>query len=326
MKILKQVEETVTRVTSTVPDYQIDDRSSFDQTAREPIPRLYFFHTLDCLFDLAHAVSHDFYDRPEMFSKHTGLSDAFGRLRVRYGCDEAVLDKVQRTQIYTPLFGKRFSADLSGGEGDFPRLRNELLLACITYVEAKLVGDERTLLQQVKHKHGLFKGFLTTLFGESVDWSCHAVTKLAEPCAYTILRNEGVAAVYGVTAKPIDDWPYVLDNNGGKLVEKITQQLPLPERLEATADLIPGKYISREEITNLQRAAIEGAKTLATALCIGTHSNDSDYRLLAHKGYTWANALKSLIPFAVGKTLRSVTGPLYSALVEAASNYLPRVR
>src|SRR5262245_56103997 len=88
-----------------IPDHQIDDFASFRKVTSAPheVAGLYFFQELDCLVDLAHRVSTDFYDRPELF---TDLNDApppaprfaatLAALHARYGCDEKFLNKLRR--------------------------------------------------------------------------------------------------------------------------------------------------------------------------------------------------------------------------------------
>jgi len=290
---------------ATIANHQIDNIASFNAATSEPhqIAGIYFFYKLDCLIDLAHKVSHDFYDRPELF---TDLKDAAGntiaptlaKLHARYGCEESYLNKERRQAIYSALFGKSTSTDSSADEeGDFPNLRDELIEACATFVETKF-GDEESLRENVKQKHRLFKEYLTGLKGDSVTWSRdNSLSVHTEQVSYPILRNKGVSAVYGIATPARDAWPYSFDSNADKLVEKISKQLMRPEQAgEMNSD---GKremhpYISREAITNLQRAAIEGANAIATVIDVDAGSNDEDVNLLIRKCYTWGTALKNL--------------------------------
>ena len=290
----------------TIPDHQIQDFASFNAVTSDPhqVAGLYFFYQLDCLIDLAYEVSHDFYDRPELF---TDLADAtaegtiapiLARLHARYGCDESFLNKKQRHAIYCALFGKSASMDASADEGgNFPNLRDELLEACATFVETKF-GDAASLRENVRQKHRLFKEYLTGLQGESVRWSRdNALSGLTEQVSYRILRNQGVSAVYGIRTPPGAAWPYTFDSNADKLVENISKQLMWPEQseeMDSDGNNEMHKYLSREEITNLQRAAIEGAKALATIIDVDAGSTDDDVDLLIRKCYTWGTALRNL--------------------------------
>ena len=51
--------------------------------------------------------------------------------------------------------------------------------------------------------------------------------------------------------------------------------------------------ITREEITNLQRIALEGAKSIATTLDVDARSSDADLDRLITKCYTWSTALRN---------------------------------
>jgi len=291
--------------TLTIPDHQISDFISFEAATKNQyqVAGLYFFYTLDCLIDLANKVSHDFFDRPELF---TDLPDGLGgsiaptiaKLHARYGCEESFLNKVQRHAIYSQLFGKATSMDSPADEeGDFPNLRDELLEACATFVETKF-GDEVSLRENVLQKHRLLKEYLIGLKGDSVSWSRdEALSSLTEQVGYKILRNNGVSAVYGIATAPRAAWPYTFDSNADKLVEKISKQLIWPvnsEKMNSDGKGDMRGYISREEITNLQRVAIEGAKAIATVIDVDEGSSVDDADLLIRKCYTWSTALKSL--------------------------------
>jgi hypothetical protein len=300
-----------------IPDYPINDLKSFNDVTSEPhqVAGVYFFYQLDCLIDLAYKVAHDFYDRPELFTDLAGASETIAKLHARYGCDEAFLNKKQRQAIYAALFGMSASMDsLPEEEGNFPNLRDELIEACATFVETKF-GDEDSLRENVRQKHRLFKEYLTGLGGDSVTWSRDgALAGLTEEVSYKILRNGGVSAVYGIATEPKKEWPYTFDSNADKLVEKISQQLMSPEKSGETD--VDGKhemykYISREEITNRQRAAIEGARAIATIIDYvegGDPDEDkADIGKVITRCYTWGTALRNLknYPRSFSKTFTS---------------------
>src|SRR5687768_4835571 len=128
-----------------IPDHQISDLKSFEKVTGKQyqVAGVYFFYKLDCLVDLAHKTSHDFFDRPELFTDLTAAGGAvippiLARLHARYGSDETILNREQRHAIYAALFGKSASTDSSVDEGsDFRNLGDELMEACATFVETK---------------------------------------------------------------------------------------------------------------------------------------------------------------------------------------------
>jgi hypothetical protein len=301
---MPEVGTTKAKIIDEAAGDRINDFASFNAFTGEPrqVAGLYFYYKLDCLIDLAYAVAHDFYDKPHLFTKlpdGQGVSavTTIAKLHARYGCDEQFLNRDQRAAIYAALFGKPASSDAPGlGEGSFCPLRDELLAACATFVETKF-GDEIALRENVRQKHRLLKEYLTGLHGDSVRWSKEqSLSALTEKAAYPILRNQGVAAVYGISTPPTDDWPYTFDANANKLIEEVSKRLMGGQSTPMTTDGKPEVpwYVSREEITNLQRAALEGAKAIAIVLNVDTGSTDDEVNRLIRRCYTWATALRSL--------------------------------
>jgi hypothetical protein len=287
----------------TINDHQIADRSSFAAvTGRgREVAGIYFFYKLDCLVDLAYLVAHDLFARPELFTRLPdgdggSIAPVLARLHARYGNDERFLDMHQRAALFAALFG-RSAISATAEEGSFPNLRDELLAACATFVETKF-GDEGSLRENVRQQHRLFKEYLVGLAGDSVVWSRDdALDPLAEAVTYPILRNGGVSAIYGIATPPRAEWPYTFDSNADKLVEEISKQLGTADHNGGMgADGQPKRhvFISREEITNRQRVAIEGANAIATIIDVDGTSSDADIDLLIRKCYTWATALRAL--------------------------------
>jgi len=323
-----------------IPNHPIQDFESFKAATGDAhrVAGLYFFYKLDCLIDLAHKVSHDFYDRPELFTDLAGANQTIARLHARYGCDENFLNKMQRHAIYSTLFGKSTPMDSSADEeGNFPNLRDELIEACATFVETKF-SDAESLRENVRQKQLLFKQYLTGLAGDSVNWSRdNALSELTEKVTYQIFRNGGVSAVYGIAKPPTDKWPYDFDSNGDKLIEEISKQLMWPEKseeMDSDGKHEMRKYISREEITNLQRVAIEGARAIATVIDYVHNPNpkkdEPEIGKVITRCYTWGTALRNLknYPRAFSKTFVSraaekprggiaIAQPLSSATMQA---------
>jgi len=303
-----------------IPDHQISDLKSFEKVTGKQyqVAGIYFFCTLDCLVELAHRISHDFFARPELFTDLTAaggqaIPPTLARLHARYGCDEAVLNREQRHALYAALFGRSPSMDGSvDEESDFRNLGDELMDACATFVETKF-GDEPSLRENVRQKHRLFKEYLTGLTGDSVAWSREtALPGVTEKASYPILRNKGVAAVYGIATPPRAEWPYTFDANADKLVEKVSKQLMWPDAsqtMDSSGKPDAHRYISREEITNLQRTAIEGATAIATTLDVDSNATPADVDLLIRKCYTWGTALRNLHNYSRGYTRRSTSRP-----------------
>ncbi len=311
VSLVMKTQKEELRKAITIADHQINDLQSFDAVTSEPhqVAGVYFFYKLDCLIDLAHKVSYDFYARPEIFTdlgensvelQRATIAPILAKLHARYGTDEGVLNKKQRQMIYSALFGACVSMDSSADEeGNFPNLRDELLDACAIFVETKF-GDEASLRENVRQKYRLFKQYLTGLLGDSLRWSREqALSALTEQVSYRILRNKGVSAVYAISTPAVGDWPYDFDSNADKLIEEISKQLMRQEKseeMEMEGEQGTYGYISREEITNRQRTAIEGAKAIATVIDVDAGTSDEEIdRLLIFKCYTWRTALMALL-------------------------------
>jgi hypothetical protein len=301
-----------------VPD-PINDFESFKEATEDPPRQLagvYFFFMLDCLIELANRVAHDFFDRPHLYTDvsrpgaqggQATIAPTLAKLHARYGSHEEFLATGQRDQIYSALLGSRSMDQGSSEDGDFARLRDELLDACATFAETKF-GDVVSLRENVRQKHRLFNEYVRGQQGHSLDWTRrHALGELTENTSYTILRNGGVARVFTGATAPRPEWPYDFDSNADKLIEEISKQLMWPRVWYATSTTGPmpkpevdssiarevRPYITREDIVCRQRAALEGAVALATIIDVDA-SSDQEVDVLITRCYTWRTALKCL--------------------------------
>jgi hypothetical protein len=285
-----------TAASGTLPDHRIHDLGSFNQTTGEghEVAGLYFYQQLDCLVDLAYKVSCDFFKRPHLYitvdglsETVDGLSETLARLHARYGADETLPSGAQRDAIFVPIFGSGGERTLPSGvfadqdTGDFPALRDELLMSAQAFAERQSNAGVQMLGQRVKDAHKPMAQYLNGLEGDSVRWSrFHALPTLTENVSYTILRSGGIAAVFGTPA-PTRDFPYVEEFAGQKLVENIWKQLAGIEH----------PVLNRDLISNLQRLALRGAEAIATIIDFQENLSNSDLDLLITKLYTWDAAL-----------------------------------
>jgi hypothetical protein len=282
---------------ASLTNFKISDLNTFNKVTGDPhqIAGLYFYLMLDCLVDLAYKVSCDFFKRPQLYldlgptqpPASPALSSILAKLHAQYGSNEFLPSTTQRDEIYLPIFGR--GADYSSNEeGDFPRLRNELYKACKAFAERAVDTGVEMLKEIVRETHRPLQVHLIGLQGDSVKWSREfALPQLTEDLSYTTLRNKGVAGVFGINKPPSGSWPYTEDSNGDKLVEEISKHL-------MSADQPEGMYITREHISNLQRAALRGAEAIATIIDFRETSGNSELELLITKCYTWGAALMSL--------------------------------
>jgi hypothetical protein len=286
------------------PIRSINSLGSFDTATTEPreVAGLYFYLQLDCLVDLAYRVACDFFRRPQLYTD-LGVTDRgvpeiapdgsvltiapdLAKLAARYGSDEQIPSQDQRDAIFLPIFGQ--AGMISGDDqSQFSRGRDGLVNAATAFSERVFDTGEGMLRERVRAFHRTFKAWLTRLDGDSLHWSKgQALVGVTEKLAYKILRNKGVAAVFGINTPPSEAWPYTEDSFGDLLMEEISKQL-----VENTNSYVA---ITREGISNRQRAALRGAEALATIIDFDEGGPNSELDLLITKCYTWGSALMSL--------------------------------
>jgi hypothetical protein len=290
-----------------IPEHRIEDYDSFQSITSEPnqIAGLYFFSTLDCLVDMATWVAHDFFDRPHLYTDldqpakseagSASLASVLAALHAREGSDERFLSRAQRRQIYTALFGPS-PHTMIDADSDFERLQRELVNACAAFAERVFDTSVDMLRERVRTTHRPFKEYLTGLQGSSVRWSREeALAILTEQVAYRILRNRGVAAIFGIAQRPATAWPYVDDSNGDKLVQEIWRQLMPSADMALIARGEPYPVpLTRERFSNLQRAASTGTVAIRTVLDLREDGTNDDLDRLITTCYTWGSALMGL--------------------------------
>lgn len=241
--------------------YSINNQATFDAVTGEghELAALYAYAKLDCLVRLAHLVSVDFFKRPEYYKefRDPDIANALAQLRARYGSDENFPSEEQRAQMLSPLF--------EDSSGDFARARDALLSAAATYSEWGQATGQAMLREAVRTTHETFLGQLTLFNGVSSRWSRNnAFPKITSGLSYRILREAGVAGVFGVTNPPGDDWPYREDANGDQLVDDISH------RLENNASM----SMTRNAFRRRQRAALRGAEAISVIVDFGVGSNE----------------------------------------------------
>jgi hypothetical protein len=116
-----------------------------------------------------------------------------------------------------------------------------------------------------------------------------ALPSITDKLAYPILRNGGVAGVFGIAVKAIDpDWPYALDDNADKVIEKISHYFCAKEGHDK-----PVMPLMRESIGNRQHTALLGAEAIAAILDYDHRDSREEQNRLIYKCYDWATALQA---------------------------------
>jgi hypothetical protein len=271
------------------PAPTINSLQSFNEvTVDRQVAGLYFYLQLDCLIDLAYRVACDFFGRPRLYTDLGAptIAPDLAKLRARYGSNERIPSQEQRDAIYLPIFGQS-GMYWTDGQSQFADGRDGLLNAATAFSERVYDTGEDMLRARVRTFHRTFKLWLARFNGDSLQWSKgEALAGVTEDLAYKILRNRGVAAVFGINTPPSQAWPYKEDSFGDMLIEEISKQLVVASNSH--------KAITAEVISYRQRAALRGAEALATIIDLNEGGPNSELDLLITRCYTWAAALMSL--------------------------------
>lgn len=277
----------------TIPDYKIRDFLSFNEATNEPrqIAGLYFFMMLDCIVDLAYAVSHDFFERPHLYTDlNSDVVGTLAKLKGQYGFNEFIVAKDHRQSVYSSIFGNN-ELGWMHNQGDFARYRNNFLEAVsITverpeFIDAGFVALENRILRT----HRDFKQYLTGFLGGSIRWSRdQSLATLTEDIAYLIIRDPGISSIFGVIGEVAANYPYDFDptSNGDKVLANISYQLMVHNHTDM--------HITRQLASNLIRAAQTGAEALATIIDFSEEGSETNIQLLSNKSYNWYGALINL--------------------------------
>jgi hypothetical protein len=143
------------------------------------------------------------------------------------------------------------------------------------------------LRERVRIAHRSFKEFLDGLQGDSLSWTSDDVLpNVTEKIAFPILRNQGIASVFGVSTGVKAKWPYVEDANADKVVEEMSKQLPW-------VDGSP-RRLSRERISNLHSIALTGSRAIAAVVDYdGNAAKIKNLNLVITTAYAWGSELMS---------------------------------
>jgi hypothetical protein len=277
---------------SFIKDHRITNRDSFLESTKEPrqIAGLYFYQLLDSLVELARQVSGDMPKKPQLYRDLGKIGPTLAKLNARYGSDVSIPSIDQRNEIYSAVFG-HWDASAKSPTDSFSTLRDELVQAAAAFAERAVDTGVDMLRENMRGVHRLFKDYVTGLHGDSVKFSKEEVLyELTEGTCYPILRSEKISAIYGISRpSAAADYPYATDSSVDTLIEQISKQIvPADDGMS---------NITRERISNLQRAALRGTEAIATAIDYeeaDPNQTDEDLDLLIKKCYTWGAALKNL--------------------------------
>jgi hypothetical protein len=260
----------------------MDEGKKFDSSNNGHYDKLvgdmYARWVLDCVVEIAHAVSRDFIARPE-FYKGADIPDDIASLYSSYGNARDFPDKLQREEMSAPIFGISDGYAPNDGSDKFRALRRPLFDACIAYAERTVNDAASGLRQRVLSSMELFPSYLRNFDGASIRSSYGQIRSVSD-LSFAVLRSPGVFHVFGVDRAPGDRWPLdVSDPHGSQLIWAICEKLSVDPAF------------NEDKFGRLRRVAQEGRQALEAILAEGPTSEDHLDDLVT-KVYTWATSLR----------------------------------
>jgi hypothetical protein len=261
---------------------EIRSKSDSQIDLAELIADLYARWTLDCLVEIAHAVSIDYFSYPE-FYKGDDTPDSIEDLWASYGSVKNFANKDQRTVLAGAILGgcDGYSPKGNAYNDEFHQQRDALFKACIAAQTATSAQSRDGLNANVTFVLPDFQKYLGRFTGKAVRLA-HDQIKAVTETAFSILRSDTVSARFiGIQSPISEDWPLeTADSNGDSLVEECIAQLKV-----AGVEMPSG-------FTNVRTLAQAGSDALTAILQPTTNLDD-----LIRKTYSWATFTGSYQPY-----------------------------
>lgn len=264
---------------------------------------LYKRWTLDCVVNIAYAVSLDFSQRPELYQEvGDSTADKLTQLQSDFGFEANFPNLNTRQMLMSPIFGES-DGHSSGNDGStFQSSRLPVLAAAADFSENAQPTAFPMLRERVRSAIVPFRTHLIDLKGASINQT-QKRTEFIFDTAQSILKDPKVAVVFGINGNIDPTWPLEsTDPQGAKLIEKITTQLTG----------LPYGVITKETFVRIQRIAEKG--DLSIRIIIDQDIENPEFNLdpLISELYAWGSDLG-----LVGGTRPQIvarTQPQYAAM------------
>lgn len=243
---------------------------------------MYSRWTLDCLVEIAHAVSIDYVARPE-FYRGTDVPDNIADLWSSYGYQRNYPNRGQRSDLNGPVFGASDGYTAPKGvtpvADKFRQYRDPLFKACIAYTERTTSDATSGLKNGVIQAMKFFPQYLRNFEGNSIQ-STYEQEVFVSDLSFQVLRSGTVSGAFGVSPAPSSTWPLDSDDQrGAQLVNAITDALQLKDMA-----------LTQEKFTKLRAMAQDGRDALEATL-EDDPTGDANFEDLVEKVYAWAKSV-----------------------------------
>jgi len=244
---------------------------------------LYARWTLDCLVEIAHAISIDYFSSPE-FYQGDDTPDKIVDLWISYGSVKDFAAKEQRHTLAGAILGDSDGYPPKGTPAyndAFHQNRDPLFRACIAAQTATSAQSREGLNQQVQQALPNFQSYLGGFIGKAARVAHDQIQDVSDT-SYAILRSDTVSSRFIGTHSGISgEWPLnKSDSNGDKLIPECISRLKI-----SGLDMI-------SDFPTLRALAQAGSEAL-DVIITGTTNLDE----LIRKTYSWAMFTGSYEPY-----------------------------
>jgi hypothetical protein len=238
--------------------------------------------TLDCIVNIAYAVSLDFSQRPELYQDvGDATADTLTQLQSDFGFEANFPNVTTRQMLMAPIFG---TSDGHGNGNDgstFQTSRLPVLAAAADFSENAQPTAFPMLRERVRSAVVPFRTHLIDLKGASINQT-QKRTQAIFDTSQTVLKDPTVSGVFGINGNIDNDWPLTsTDPQGAKLVEKITTQLTS----------LPYGVITKAMFVRIQRIAEKGDQAIRIIIDQNIEDPKFDLDPLIAELYSWGSDL-----------------------------------
>jgi hypothetical protein len=184
---------------------------------------MYARWTLDCLTEIAHTISDDYFSSPEFFQGNDAPDDIVD-LWISYGTAKNFPNRDQRYTLAGSIFGASDGYSVKGATPPtdaFHQNRDVLFKACIAAQTATSADSREGLNQQVRQALLPFQSYLGGFPGKAARVAYDQI-KAVSDTSFAMLRSNTVSSRFIGSHAPIaDGWPIqTSDANGDKLISE----------------------------------------------------------------------------------------------------------
>ena len=203
---------------------------STEKNAASFLGDMYARWTLDCLVEIAHAISIDYFSNPE-FYQGDDTPDHIVDLWLSYGSVKNFPNKDQRAILAGAIFGGSDGYPPKGAttyNDAFHQNRDPLFMACIAAQTATASESRAGLNQQVRQALPNFLSYLEGFPGKAAGLAYGQIEAVSET-SFAILRSDTVSSRFiGTHFKISEEWPLPKsDSNGDKLIAECLSKLKI---------------------------------------------------------------------------------------------------